>query len=368
MSRARALLVAAGLAALSAFATPPTPAPTPTAKPAAKSPAKKLHDLKTADELWEYFQALQRGPRGQGTTDQERAKAFSDFVKELHATAERFASKYPKDPRRWEARLTASRLMQKVANAIPQAEVEKLYNEAAAADDAPAEIKVRARLGLIQMHREALRGDPPKEKLLALDAEITNFFKDFPNQDALPYLATQRANLWDRRDPARATAILEEYSKSPNASVAEEAAGQLRFRNIEKEPLPLKFTALDGREIDLAMMRGKVVLIVFWATWHGSSVAELKKVAAAYERHHDQGLEIICISHDRDQEKLLHFVKEKNIPWPQYFDGKGTKNDLSRRYSLRNLPALWLVNKQGLVVYTDARGELDELVGKLLAE
>lgn len=368
MSRVRAILVAAGMAALPALATPPTPAPVPAAKPEAKPPGKKLEELKTADELWEYFQALQRGPRGQGNTDEERAKAFSDFVKELHATAERFASKYPKDPRRWEARLTATRLMQRVAGAIPQEEVEKLYRHAAEAGDAPGEIKALSRLGLIQMHREALRGDSPKEKLLAVDAEITSFFQDFPNHDALSYLATQRANLWDRRDPARATAIFEEYSKSPNAKVAEETAGQLRFRNIEKEPLPLKFTALDGTPVDLERMRGKVVLIVFWATWHGSSVNELKKVAAAYERHHDQGLEIICISHDKEKEKLVNFVKEKNLPWPQYFDGKGSKNDISHRYSLRNLPTLWLVNKQGFVIYTDARGELEELVGKLLAE
>jgi hypothetical protein len=61
-------------------------------------------------------------------------------------------------------------------------------------------------------------------------------------------------------------------------------------------------------------------------------------------------------------------VKEKNVPWPQYFDGKGQQNDISRRYALRNIPAMWLVNKSGFVVYTDARGELEDLVTKLLAE
>lgn len=350
------------MAALSAQATPPTPAPTP------KAVASKLNELKTADELWAYFQALQRGPQSKGNTPEERAKAFSEFVRELRATAERFAAKYPKDPRRWEARLTATRLLQRVANAIPQAEVEKVYQEAAAAADAPLEIKARARLGLIQMHRDALRNESPKEKVLAVDAEIVAFLSDFPNHDDLPHLATQRAGLWDRRDPARATAILEEYSRCANASVAEEAAGQLRFKDIEKEPLPLKFTALDGREVDLAQMRGKVVLIVFWATWHAPSVSELKKIAAAYEKLHEKGLEVVFISHDKDREKLLKFVKEKNIPWAQYFDGKGPKNDISRRYALRNLPALWLVNKQGFVTYTDARGELEDLVGKLLAE
>ena len=379
MQRVRAILLAAGLAALPALADPATPAPAanatlapkppaPVATPAPKPPASKLDELKTADELWAYFQALQRGPQGQGNTPEERAKALGEFVNELRATAERFASKYPNDPRRWEARLTATRLLQKIANAIPQAEVEKLYKEAAAAGDAPADIKARARLGLIQMHREALRPDQPKEKVLAVDAEIVSFLNDFPGNDQLPTLAAQRAALWDRRDPARATAILEEYSKHPNANVAEEATGQLRFKNIQKEPLALKFTAIDGREVDLEQMRGKVVLIYFWSASNGPSVEELSKIAAVYSKFREKGFEAIGISHNRDKEKFLAMVKDKNVPWPQYFDGKGQQNDISRRYALRNIPAMWLVNKSGFVVYTDARGELEELVGKLLAE
>lgn len=376
MSPFRAIPLALCLAALSAFAesgTPApapvaTPAPAPVATPAPKALASKLAELKTADEVWAYFQALQRGPQGQGKTDEERAKAFREFVNELRATAERFATDYPNDPRRWEARLTATRLLQKIANAIPQTEVEKLYREAAAAGDAPADVKARARLGLIQMHREAIRGETPKEKVLAVDAEIVSFLADFPNHEHLPSLATQRAALWDRRDPARATAILEEYSNSPNANVATEAAGQLRFKNIKKEPLPLKFTALDGREVDLAQMRGKVVLIFFWSIANGTSVNELPKIAATYEKLHEQGFEVVCVPHDRDKEKLEKFVKEKNLAWPQYFDGKGWKNEISRRYALRGIPALWLVNKAGFVAFTDARGELEELVSKLLAE
>jgi peroxiredoxin len=370
MSRVRAILIAAGMAALPALAAgqAPAPASTPNATPVQKPPASKLDELKTADELWAYFQALQSGPPGQGNTKEEKEKALRDFVKDLRAAAERFASKYPADPRRWEARLTAARLLQKIANAIPQAEVEKLYQEAAAAGDAPVDIKTRARLGLIQMHREALKGDSPKEKVLAVDAEIVSFLKDFPNNDQLPMLATQRAALWDRRDPARATDILEEYSKCANAGVAEEAAGQLRFKNIKKEPLPLKFTAIDGRDVDLEKMRGKVVLIYFWSASNGRSVDELSKIAAAYSKFHDQGFEVIGISHNTGKEKFLATVQEKNVPWPQYFDGKGWKNDVSRRYAVRDIPAMWLVNRNGFVAYTDARGELEELLQKLLAE
>lgn len=353
---------------------PPVPAKPPVASPAA-SPAKpvdklaeRLAGFKTADELWAHFQALERGPRGQGTTPAEKVKAFQEFVTDLRATAELFAKKYPTDPRRWEARLTADRLTQRVANAKTQAEVEKLYREAAAAPDAPAEIKARARLGLIQMHREALKEEMPKEKVQAVEAEIIAFAADFPKHDALPQLEPSRATLWEKRDRAKAVTILTELSKSPNPEVAREAAAQLRFKNILREPLPLAFTAADGSEFDIAKLRGKVVLVYFWASHSGACATETPAVVATYEKYRESGFEVVGISLDSNKERMQAFVADKKMTWPQHFDGKGTRNAISSSYAVRTLPTMWLVNKKGFVAFTDARGELEDLVKKLLAE
>ncbi|MEA3209746.1 MAG: hypothetical protein QOE70_2803 [Chthoniobacter sp.] len=372
MPRSRAILFAASLAALAArtvaAGVPTTPAPATPAVATPKAIADKLAEFKTADELWAHFQALQRGPRGQGTTPEARAKAFQEFVTEVCATGERFVALYPADPRRWEARLTAARLSQRVAKGKSQAEVEQLYREAAAAPDAPVEIKARARLGLIQMHREGVKEDTPKEKVTALDAEIVAFANDFPKNDALPELQTARAALWEKRDAARSLMLLEELARGANPEVARQAAAQLRFRNIRKQPLALKFTALDGSEVDLEQMRGKVVLIDYWATTNGPCVADTPTKIATYEKLHDKGFEIVGISLDSDKERLLKFINEKNLPWPQYFDGKAFRNAISSSFAIRSIPAMWLINKEGYVVSTDARGELEELVTKQLAE
>jgi thiol-disulfide isomerase/thioredoxin len=328
----------------------------------------KLVEFKTADELWAHFQTLERGPRGQGTTPAERAKAFQEFVTDLRATAELFAKKYPTDPRRWEARLTADRLTQKVANAKPQAEVERLYREAATAADAPAEIKARARLGLIQMHREALKDESPKEKVQAVEAEIISFANDFPKHETLPALQASRGTLWERRDHAKAATILEDLSKNENVEVAKEAAAQLRFKNIQREPLPLTFTALDGTVFDLAEQRGKVVLVYFWSSNSGACVADMPGIVATYEKYRDQGFEIAGICHDTNRDRTLAFVSEKNMTWPEFFDGKGPRNPFSSSYAVRTVPTMWLINKKGFVAFTDARGELEDLVKKLLGE
>ena len=132
--------------------------------------------------------------------------------------------------------------------------------------------------------------------------------------------------------------------------------------------LDMKFTATDGTEVDLAKMKGKVVLIDFWATWCGPCVAEIPNVKKTYEKLHSKGFEIIGISLDSNEDKLTQFIKKKEMPWPQYFDGKGWKNKISTKHGIRSIPAMWLVDKEGNLVDKKARSDLEEKVEKLLAE
>lgn len=132
--------------------------------------------------------------------------------------------------------------------------------------------------------------------------------------------------------------------------------------------LGMKFTATDGTEVDLAKMKGKVVLIDFWATWCGPCVAEIPNVKKTYEKLHSKGFEIIGISLDSNEDKLTQFIKKKDMPWPQYFDGKGWKNKISTKHGIRSIPAMWLVDKEGNLVDKKARNDLEEKVEKLLAD
>jgi len=105
----------------------------------------------------------------------------------------------------------------------------------------------------------------------------------------------------------------------------------------------------------------------FWATWCGPCRAELPHVKDAYSKLHGKGFEIVGISLDGDKDKLLAFTKDKEMTWPQFFDGKGWENAISSSFGINSIPAMWLVDQKGILVTTDGRDDLAGQVEKLLS-
>ena len=144
----------------------------------------------------------------------------------------------------------------------------------------------------------------------------------------------------------------------------------LSAAGFSENPLEMKFTAMDGTKVDLADMRGKIVLIDFWATYCGPCVKEMPHVRQMYDKYKDHGFEVIGIAADGDLNKgrVLEIIKKANANWAQRLD-KGPKVSVSFHalYKIGSLPTVWLLNKEGIIVDRNARGKrLEPLIRKHL--
>ena len=131
----------------------------------------------------------------------------------------------------------------------------------------------------------------------------------------------------------------------------------------------IRYKGIDNKPVMIDKMKGKVILIDFWATWCGPCTAEMPTVISAYEQLHDSGFEIIGISLDKNRDTMVKYINDNNMPWPQFYDGKGWNNRLAKLLGIKSIPATILVDKKGVVRYIDLRGErMIEAAKQLLAE
>lgn len=194
--------------------------------------------------------------------------------------------------------------------------------------------------------------------------------KQFPNSSMIYTMlvaVAQRSS--GERQKELATEILSAPGAPPGAkTLADHILKGTKPYQVGK-PLDIRFTAVNGRQVDLAKLKGKVVLIEFWSTTCGPCIAGMPMVKAAYQKLHDQGFEVVAISFDDKESALRRFIKEKELPWPQHFDGEGWGNEFAVRYGIFSIPTMWLVDKRGNLRDTNTHSvDLERRVTALLGE
>ena len=244
-------------------------------------------------------------------------------------------------------------------------QLEKLEAELVADPKKTAEEKFRLRMQAVDRRAGLKQAEGMEAMLAEFEKGARSLQKEFPERKEVFEMLYAVAM---RSEGSKAAAIAKEIAASGAAPEVKEAAAAL-LKKTERlgQSLDIKFTAVDGRKVELAKMKGKVVLIDFWATWCGPCVAEIPNMKAAYEKLNPKGFEIIGISLDEDKAALLALVKHKQLPWPQFFEDKA-ENRFAKEYDISSIPAMWLVNKQGKLVDMNAREGLEKKVEKLLAE
>lgn len=139
--------------------------------------------------------------------------------------------------------------------------------------------------------------------------------------------------------------------------------------NIADPRLQIRLPAVNGDSISLASLKGKVVLLDFWASWCMPCRAANKRLTKLYAKYKSTGFEIFSVSVDEEKSAWKKAIAKDKITWLQVNDAAGNMGRTILDWNVSVLPTTFLINKKGDVVAIDLEGKaLDEAVARLLQE
>lgn len=129
----------------------------------------------------------------------------------------------------------------------------------------------------------------------------------------------------------------------------------------------LTFRTLEGKELKLRSLMGKVVVVDFWATWCRPCIMELPNLKALYSEYSSRGLEVVGLSLDNNAEVVASFVADKSVQWPVIHLRDGWKSQVVTQYDVNALPSTWIYDRHGTLRHYNLRGdELRQAIESLL--
>ncbi len=115
-------------------------------------------------------------------------------------------------------------------------------------------------------------------------------------------------------------------------------------------------TTPEGKPLELSSLRGKIVLIDFWASWCGPCRKENPNVIKLYKKYHNKGFEILGVSLDDKQDKWVDAIKKDGLPWSHVSDLKGWDSQAAKLYGVDAIPFTVLLDKEGKIIDKGLRG------------
>ncbi|MEK0422893.1 MAG: hypothetical protein RLZ95_803 [Bacteroidota bacterium] len=215
-----------------------------------------------------------------------------------------------------------------------------------------------------QIEKNQLKKDSINKSSDVLSKIVTDNFKQLANKYNQSPVSTlfliQFANMFPvikDEMPAIYASFTGEAKKGPFAAMLDKTVAVAEVGKIGTVLPEFSQNDASGKSVSLSSLRGKYVLIDFWASWCGPCRAENPNVVKAFNAYKSKGFTVLGVSLDQDKAKWLEAIKKDGLAWTQVSDLKYWNNAVAQQFGIQSIPANFLIDPNGVVIGKDLRGE-----------
>ncbi len=149
---------------------------------------------------------------------------------------------------------------------------------------------------------------------------------------------------------------------------ADKASGAIRRLESVGQVIDLQGESIEGKPFRMSALRGRPVILHYWATWCEPCKQDMKLLRSLQARYQKAGLQLVGVNVDATRNMASEFLKQNSLPWVQLFDEGGLESsELAKAFGVQTLPTMMLIDDKGRVVRHNMRsaeieGELDKML------
>lgn len=324
-----------------------------------------------ATEDWTAIVALDSGPAKKPTNAEEAKTLARAHLLRQRQALEDYLAKYPQDSHTFDARLRLAAVSAtQGAMDSNQAQVDKALRTLAELEKTPdVPFEKRASAGFLRvsvfMQNKNTPGDSGRD---AIVLAARNFNAQYPGDRRGPRLLVEAATLCDDTPKLKRDLLNQALATTREESLKQRIADDFKRLDLVGKQLDLTLSSVRGPEINLAALRGNVVVLIFWSASSPHSLIWLRDFTDAYVNLPKDRLRVVTVNLDDSREILDQTIPLLPPNWPIHFDGKGWGGPVARSLGINALPSVWILDKQGVVCTINAKESYQTWIQKLLRE